>query len=244
MSVGVRLRSGVPEPGQSWDAARALGERLRSALGLREVAVTVNANRSRMLAWKNPTRDTLQLSVHHSLLPAPDDVLAVVERRDASALQRLRSLHRPSAPKPPALTFLHHDLAAVRVAEDARLAVIAPAFDTTTVPVGWGRWPTRPPRRSLRLGSLGGSPPVARIHPVLDHDSVPSWFVGFVIFHELLHAAFPPQTRASGRRSVHTAAFSTAERSHVRFADAALWEEQNVSRLIRRVQRRVARLSP
>ena len=101
--------------------------------------------------------------------------------------------------------------------------------------VRWGRWPTNKPRRSIRLGSCKQTqPPTIRVHPVLDHPSVPAWFVSFVLFHEMLHVAIPPQP-GKKRRRIHTPRFRAAERSHPDYLRAASWERENVHRLIARI---------
>lgn len=76
-----------------------------------------------------------------------------------------------------------------------------------------------------------------RIHPVLDDARVPRWFVGFVVFHELLHAVLPPRVE-NGRRKIHTPEFRRAEARHPDFGRAQRWEHDNVAILIRRVQER------
>jgi len=75
---------------------------------------------------------------------------------------------------------------------------------------------------------------VIRIHPVLDHPEVPAWFVAFVLFHEMLHVAIPPEA-GTKRRRVHTRRFRAAERAHPDYARAMAWEKTHVRHLIQRV---------
>ncbi len=133
-----------------------------------------------------------------------------------------------------------HDLDALRGDELKRVRQANAGFDGSNIPLGWGNWPSRAPRRQLQFGICRGTPPIVRIHPVLDHASVPDWFVGFVVFHELLHAAFPPQPGRT-RIRIHTVAFRDAERTHPRYADALLWEEGHISELLARVGSEVKR---
>jgi hypothetical protein len=109
------------------------------------------------------------------------------------------------------------------------------------IPIGWGRWPTRFPRHSLRLGSCTtGDAPVIRIHPVLDHASVPAWFVGFIVFHELLHVVHPPHPGET-RRNIHTPAFRRAEAKHPDWGRAEQWEKRNIRALIVRTRATLVR---
>lgn len=110
---------------------------------------------------------------------------------------------------------------------------------TTPIVLGWGQWPSQPPRRSLRLGSCReGSPPTVRIHPVLDHGDVPEWFVGFIVHHELLHVRHPP-LKQGARRVVHPRSFMQAERRHPLYAEATAWEAANIHALLRRARTHV-----
>lgn len=74
-----------------------------------------------------------------------------------------------------------------------------------------------------------------RIHPVLDHPDVPDWFVAFVLFHEMLHIAIPPE-EGGKRRRVHTPRFRAAERQHPDYGRATAWEQQNIRALIARIR--------
>ena len=42
-----------------------------------------------------------------------------------------------------------------------------------------------------------------RIHPLLDRAFVPTWFLEYVVFHEMLHAMVPDRYDEQGRRLVH-----------------------------------------
>jgi len=239
--VEVRLPRSLPEARRAYDLADALGrlalERFPRFDGVR---VRVHRNRSTLIRWRQ-RGDVMELAVHEAFLPHPTDVLAVVGDRCPAAWERLQAL--PRAVTPPRLRAegsVHH-LMPLWEEEVARVQAVAP-FDADPL-VGWGRWPGRPPKRSLRLGSCQPGPPeVVRVHPVLDHRSVPDWFVGFVLYHELLHLRFPPITRGR-RRIVHPRSFRQAERRHPRFAEAEAWESEQIGALLRRARARVARRS-
>lgn len=101
----------------------------------------------------------------------------------------------------------------------------------------WGRRARSRSRHSLRLGSYDPSTHVVRIHPVLDQQEVPRWFVCFILAHELLHAKWPPQ-RGSGRRWIHHGArFRAQEAAHPDFERAGTWEKLQLPGLIRSARR-------
>ncbi|MCB9745695.1 MAG: M48 family metallopeptidase [Alphaproteobacteria bacterium] len=246
--AGVRVNVRPSVRAQRVDPADAfaLGAALRAASeGVERVEVTVNANRRRVLSWRR-SGDSLHLSVHHRVLDAPEQVLAVVLRRDEAAWAVL--LERFEAAPPPASAPRStldprgavHDLtlpfqALNETLLDARFS-LGPALA-----LGWGRWPRVPPRRGLRLGSCSGQPPQIRLHPALDHAHVPEWFVSFVLYHELLHLVVPPKRGASSRRQVHPPEFMQLERRHPRYDEAMAWEAANVGRLVRRTAATVRR---
>jgi len=97
----------------------------------------------------------------------------------------------------------------------------------------WGRRGRSRTRRSLRLGSFDLEAGLVRVHPVLDQLAVPEWFVSYVLFHELLHAALPPVRGPHSRWVHHGAEFRRRERAYRDHGRALAWEEENLPRLIR-----------
>lgn len=110
-------------------------------------------------------------------------------------------------------------------------------FDTEQAPrpaLTWGRRAKSRTRRSIQLGSYNGAQNLVRIHPVLDQPAVPRWFVRYVLFHEILHAALPSERTRSGRKIVHHGPrFRHREKNYVDTARAIAWEAQHLSKLLR-----------
>ncbi len=98
--------------------------------------------------------------------------------------------------------------------------------------ITWGRAVRGRARHSLRLGSFDYTTRILRVHPVLDQGAVPRWFVRFVLFHELLHAALPVEV-VGGRRQWHGPAFRRRERAYADTARAEAWERRHLRALIR-----------
>jgi hypothetical protein len=99
--------------------------------------------------------------------------------------------------------------------------------------VTWGKAARSRSRHSLRLGSYAQELHLVRLHPVLDQPAVPEWFVRFVLFHEILHAALPPVRGADQRWIHHGPQFRRRERAHPDYARATAWEDANLTRMIR-----------
>lgn len=139
----------------------------------------------------------------------------------------------------------HHDLAPLT--EALRQSEFAAEFPRTEdLPlVTWGRRGKSRTRHSLQLGIYDYQARVVRIHRVLDQPAVPEFFVSFVLFHELLHAALDPRRTTAarddghssatpaGRCSHHGPAFRRRERAYIGYPAALAWERRNLPALIR-----------
>lgn len=104
------------------------------------------------------------------------------------------------------------------------------------VAIAWARngRPRRRRRRiTLKLGSWWPHLRTVRIHPVLDHESVPRLVVASVVHHELLHAELGTEVRG-GRQRLHTPEFRRRERDFEAHEEARRWIRENLDRLARR----------
>lgn len=105
------------------------------------------------------------------------------------------------------------------------------------VPITWGRMPTERRRRSIRFGSYSPRERLIRIHPLLDQDFVPDFFVRYIVFHEMLHAFLGIQEGANGRRRIHTPEFRRHETAYPDYDRAVAWQA-HASNLRRLLQKR------
>ena len=87
-------------------------------------------------------------------------------------------------------------------------------------------------RRSIKMGSFAVEDRIIRIHPALDQDCVPDYFVAWIVFHEMLHGKHEVK-RENGRRRFHSAAFLAEERTFPEYDRACAWEKTNLDRLLR-----------
>ncbi len=88
-------------------------------------------------------------------------------------------------------------------------------------------WGSRSPRYAVRkrtLGSYSERSNTIRINPVLDRKAVPRYYVAFVVYHEMLHAAMG-MTLTGKRRSVHSREFRKRERLFRDYERAMAWEQ-------------------
>jgi hypothetical protein len=100
------------------------------------------------------------------------------------------------------------------------------------VAIAWAPAPrVRLPRRSIKLGSYSADTQVIRIHPALDQAVVPTFFLRWIIFHELLHHLFRADLQAHNGR-VHTPEFNQLERQFPEYPIAQAWERRYLEMLL------------
>jgi hypothetical protein len=102
--------------------------------------------------------------------------------------------------------------------------------------ITWGRGVhTRRQRRSIRFGSYSSRENLIRIHPALDRDCVPAYFVWYVVYHEMLHAAMGIDGEEGGRRRLHPPAFRERERDCPWYEKAMAWQSDpaNLRKVLR-----------
>jgi hypothetical protein len=99
--------------------------------------------------------------------------------------------------------------------------------------IGWGRRLRGGRRHSIKMGVYLHDQKLIRIHPALDDERVPRYFVELVVFHEMLHQAVPPTTSRDGRRIVHGREFRAHEKRFPGYERARAWEKQNLHLLLR-----------
>jgi hypothetical protein len=98
----------------------------------------------------------------------------------------------------------------------------------------WGRKRRLRPKAYFIFGTIQEEDRMIRIHPLLDANWVPRWFLEFVIYHEMLHSVVPDiYDRKRRRRIVHTEEFTKRERRFPYYNRAQRWEAENLARFLR-----------
>src|SRR5512140_1378706 len=217
---------------------RVLERRLRARLR-GHVALEIHDNTHTMITFRR-ARGTWHLRLHHMFLGAQDEVLDALAEfvRGSSSgssalLDRFIAANRALIRKIPvkeALRRLHpepvgrcHDLKEIYDALNRRY--FGRGVEAT---ITFGPAPrTRRPRKSIKMGSYSADARIIRIHPALDHERVPRYFVEWIVFHEMLHHLHRAR-RQGGRRCVHTPEFLRAERRFHDIRRAQKWEDENL----------------
>ena len=99
--------------------------------------------------------------------------------------------------------------------------------------VEWGRRRKQRPKDYFIFGTIQEEDRVIRINPQLDQSFVPSWFLRYILYHEMLHSVIPDEELGNGRRRVHTEEFNRRERQYRGYHRARRWEQDNLGRFLR-----------
>ncbi len=218
-------------------AARALQRALELTLGTVDLVVT--DNRRRMVTAKK-SRDRHQIRIHHMFVGCEDKVFEALvgfvndDPDGRKGVNKFIAENNDVIRNQPYNMQLNtegevHDLDHFRrnmiefLEEDGN--------ELKDVKITWGRYGTG--RRSIRFGSYDFSQRLIRIHPALDANWVPDFFVEYVVYHELLHGLFPPD-EAQERRSLHPPEFRAKEKQYPKYDEAIRWENNNIDRLLKR----------
>jgi hypothetical protein len=94
-----------------------------------------------------------------------------------------------------------------------------------TATISWGKGKARRIVKKRTLGSYCEQTESIRIHPVLDRENVPHYFIRYVVYHEMLHSILRGE-KNNGRRSIHSPEFRKRERLYKEYAKAVLWEKR------------------
>ncbi|MFB6264044.1 MAG: hypothetical protein ABEL76_10535 [Bradymonadaceae bacterium] len=215
--------------------ARRLHRALEKELGT--VHLVVTDNRRRMLTTKS-AGEHLEIRLHHMFLSCDEEIVDAIVRLadgDDSARERIQSYVSSNRdkiqfePSEEELTHRGEHFHLQELLETARSRLEESELDD--ISISWGR--DGRGEKSIRFGSFDFDQRLIRIHPALDQEWVPEFFVEFIVYHELLHALHPPR-EGDERRRVHTDEFERREREHPRYEDALEWESANIDRLLDR----------
>lgn len=215
------------------DAAKRLHADLEEKIGCVDLILT--DNRRRMVSIKG-RRGRHELRLHHMFLGSTPEVI--------QALAGLSKGH--AASKDTIRLYIRENSNEIREAKEESLEASGHVWDLSEilerirplvedapqdVRITWGK--DGRGKRSIRLGSYEFESRTIRIHPALDAKWVPDFFLEFVVYHELLHAVFPP-VPTSGRRVLHPPEFREREALFPRYEEAMVWEKANINRLLSR----------
>jgi hypothetical protein len=230
-------------PASEQEALRnELQDRLGAYLSKGRARVVITDNLRTMMSIKRG-HGVYTFRLHHMFVDAPPAILraaaAYAERQDREASDRLRefidqnddAIRQHRAPRSCTIDVegRHHNLQ--QIFDELNREYFGGAIRAR---ITWGpRGRRKSGRASIKLGSYTVEDELIRVHPVLDAEDVPSYYLAWVIYHEMLHEIHDMPV-VDGRRVYHTRAFRQAEAKFEHYAAAVLWERTNLHRLLDR----------
>ncbi len=226
-----------------WRSERDLESEL-SAEARMPVRIVLTDNRSSIMSVRHaPRHGGAVVRVHRMFLAAEKDIVRALahwirsprSKTGAGLLNRFIQAHheqiRPpkNAPERLETRGVCFDLKAIF--DDVNRAEFG---DTVQAGITWGRMPAARRRRSIRFGSYYPDENLIRIHPLLDQPFVPPYFIRYIVFHEMLHAALGIKDSPEGRRRIHTREFLARERQYADYGRSVAWQENpaNLKKLL------------
>ncbi len=101
-------------------------------------------------------------------------------------------------------------------------------FPNLDVAIGWSTHRRVGAFKCMTFGSYDRHRNQIRINPLLDDAAVPRYFVEFIVYHEMLHAAVPARIDAKGAVHSHTPEFRKREKEFAEFGLAKEWEKKSL----------------
>jgi hypothetical protein len=224
-------------------ARQRLEQRISAHLPGGSLALAITDNRYTIISVKRDRGPIYRLRLHHMFLDAPPELTAALARyvalNDSQASSELGSyiernqtaIHerarRRSAPVVLETRGDVFDLQAVFDRLNARY--FRGRIDAR---ITWGARGGRPRQRtSIKMGSYCVEDRLIRIHPTLDRHFIPTFFLEWIVYHEMLHQVHDMPV-VGGRRQFHTPAFLADEARFEHHELARAWERRNVDRLL------------
>ncbi len=245
LPIARSLDSPLLDDGAASDPFERARQRLERRIGAHlpgRLALAVTDNRYTMISVKRE-KGLYRLRLHHMFLEAEAEVVRALGRyvgdndRDSSDLlgqyidvhqHRIRRARRS---RTQAVTLetrgeIHH-------LGDIYDGLNASYFEgVIEARITWGiRTGKRRRRNSIKMGSYSVEDRLIRIHPSLDREFVPRFFVEWIVYHEMLHQKHDIPV-VGGRRQFHTPAFLEEEAAYEHYHRARRWERDNLNRLL------------
>jgi len=219
-----------------------LQDRIGAYLASGRARVVITDNLRTMMSIKRG-HGVYTFRLHHMFVDAPPAILraaaAYAERQEREASELLRKFiddnedairqRRSTRPSTVEVEGRHHNLQ--HIFDQLNGDYFGGAIRAR---ITWGpRTRRKRGRASIKLGSYTVEDELIRVHPVLDAEDVPRYYLAWVVYHEMLHEIHDMPV-VDGRRVYHTRAFRQAEAKFEHYAEAVLWERTNLHKLLDR----------
>lgn len=207
----------------------------------KQIVLKLNHNKTNMLSVCDGRDSALRLSLHHMFLNATENVLDALcrflcGRYTAKARRTLQDFINTCLQSLDySATVPRHKLCVqgtVYNLQEVFDRINAEYFETPlSLHLTWyGQRRSSSSRYRATLGQYDGLYRLIKIHRCMDHSEIPSFFMDFVLFHEMLHHVIPPAVDEKGRTRYHGKEFKAREREFKQYREAKAWEEAHKER--------------
>lgn len=210
-------------------------QRKLASFSQREIDLVINENRSTFLSVLQKGRKRMKISLHKLFLHACDNVCeAVVDfslKRDRSALKKIRFFANTYFSKADFSSSVDED----KLWTEGKYYDLKEIYDSLNeryfngkldLKITWFKKPKYRTYTNLTFGSYSHPLRLVRINQLLDHAAIPSYFIEYVVYHEMLHHVCPAYTDEQGREWIHTPIFKRREKEFHHYDRAKLWEKK------------------
>jgi hypothetical protein len=204
-----------------------------SAALKRTVALTLTDNITSMMSYRNGKDNTISLRLHRMFINASDEVLG--------ELTRYLKTGKGRTPLMWAFVQEHKHLLKNRPQREIKLRSQGTRYELSEIfqcinkeyfndaikcGITWGMVPKKKRVRCRTLGSYSAATNTIRISPVLDKKNIPAYYVEFVVYHEMLHAALHKERTDGKKWSSHTGEFRSREKMFKEYSKVLKWEKR------------------
>ncbi|MCH9633164.1 MAG: hypothetical protein S4CHLAM6_15160 [Chlamydiae bacterium] len=215
--------------------AIALKEMLQ-ALTKMQVDLTINDNRSTMISILERKRKYARISIHRMFLNSTNEVVIalaelVKNKKSKEHSQTIRHFIDESST----------DYEYREKLDKKKLDALGNFFDLNELyqkvnkqyfqseldlSITWFGNKNRRPKSQICFGLYQQPLKLVKINRILDQKNTPTYFIEYIIYHEMLHHIYRPETSASGYRRIHTQKFREKEKEFLDYNQAKDWENQ------------------
>jgi hypothetical protein len=199
------------------------------------VEVRLNNNRNTFINVLESSAHLIRVSLHQMFLKAPENVMQAVAKfiRGKIALPL------------PVRSYIQENLHTLDTTQHLgriKLETVGRTYDlqkiyrevnaqyfnnTLDLHITWYGDPVKRPRSQMTFGLFDPVLKLIKIHRLLDSETVPNFFIAFVIYHEMLHAIHPPYVDEKNTLRIHNLEFKTQEKCFQQHTEAMTWAQQH-----------------
>ncbi|MBI5346308.1 MAG: hypothetical protein HZB76_04125 [Chlamydiae bacterium] len=198
-----------------------------------EIDLIINDNKSIFLHVLLHKNRKVKLSLHRLFLKADDNILNAIvsyilnnEKKDLATIKIFandfyKTANYPIDPQKIITLGRHHDLK--EIFDTLNQTYFDKKLDLS---ITWMKTPRYKKFSHMTFGSYDMTLKLIRINQLLDSPDIPTYFLSYVIYHEMLHYIYPQTIDSLGRRRLHTPEFHKKLKEFSQYKEATLWEKE------------------